>query len=155
MVPRAILRSIVSILPPIRPRKRKRAVNPTDPLSFLVPLGGIALVLLAVVLAGGRRRLALDEAIAARRLAEDLPGFAPRAMLVDRHGNTVLARGADGFAVVFAAGARAAVRRLSGLDRVEVDGDRLTVGTRDFTHPRFVLTADPAAAAAWAEALRG
>ncbi len=142
-------------MPPIRPRKRKRAVNPTDPLSFLVPLGGIALVLLAVRLTGGRRRLVLDEAVAARRLAEDLPGFVAEAMLTDRDGNTVLARGADGFAVVFAAGARAAVRRLGGLERIEVEGGRLTLDTGDFTHPRFALTADPAAAAAWAQALRG
>jgi hypothetical protein len=77
-------------------------VDPSNPLSFAIPLGGIALVLLAVVLAGGRRRLRLDETLAARRLAEDLPGFAVSAMLVDQDGNTVLARGPDGFAVVFA-----------------------------------------------------
>ncbi len=130
-------------------------MNPTDPLSFLVPLVGIALVLLAVAAAGGRRRLKLDEGMAIRRLAEDLPGFIPQAMLVDRNGDVVLARGADGFAVVFAAGARAAVRRLGGLGRIDVDDGRLTLATGDFTHPDFVITADPDTAARWAQALRG
>lgn len=128
-------------------------MNPSDPLSFAIPLGGIGLVLLAVVLAGGRRALRLDEALAARRLGEDLPGFEVRAMLVDQDGRTVLARGADGFALVFAAGARAAVRRLAGLHAVDVDGGRLTLATGDFTHPRFTLTAEPAAVADWARAL--
>ncbi len=128
-------------------------MNPADPLSFVVPLAGITLVLLAVWLTGGRRRLRLDEGLAARRLAEDLPGFQPQAMLVDRDGHAVLARGTDGFAVVFAAGARAAVRRIGALQGLEIDGGQLTLATGDFTHPRFVLTADAAAAAEWARAL--
>ncbi len=128
-------------------------MNPTDPLSFAIPLGGIALVLLAVFVAGGRRALRLDEAIARRRLAEDLPGFMPQALLVDQDGDTVLARGPDGFAVVFSAGARAAVRRIAAPPALQVEGGRLTLDTGDFTHPRFVLTAEPAAAADWARAL--
>lgn len=129
-------------------------MDPSNPLSFAIPLGGIALVLLAVVLAGGRRRLRLDETLAARRLAEDLPGFAVSAMLVDQDGNTVLARGPDGFAVVFAAGARAAVRRI-GPASAQAEGDRLTLATTDFTHPRYVITADAATAADWARAIHG
>ncbi len=140
-------------MPANRPRKRKRAVNPADPVSFAVPLVGIALVLLAVILTGGRRRLQLDAGLAARRLAEDLPDFRPQAMLVDQDGNTVLARGPDGFAVVFAAGARAAVRRIDGPTGLQVEGGRLTLATGDFTHPRFVLTADPAVTADWVRAL--
>lgn len=128
-------------------------MDPTDPLSLAIPLGGIALVLLAVALTGGHRRLRLDAGLAARRLAEDLPGFDVAALLVDRDGNTVLARGRDGFAVVFVAGARAAVRRLARLADIGIEGGRLTLATGDFTHPRFVLTAAPEAAADWARAL--
>jgi len=57
-------------------------LDPKDPITLLIPLIGIALILLAVWLAGGTRRTRLDRALVLRRLAEDLPGFAAAEIVI-------------------------------------------------------------------------
>jgi hypothetical protein len=131
-------------------------LDPKNPITLLVPLIGIALILLAVWLTGGTRRARLDRALVVRRLAEDLPGFAATEIVIDADGANALAASADGqgFALVFTAGDKVAVRPLAAGDRrrVAVAGDGLMIDTGDFTHGRFALTL-PGAAARWAARL--
>lgn len=130
-------------------------MDPANPVTLLVPLIGIALILAAVWLTGGARRALLDRALVLRRLGEDLPEFTANEIVIDRDGGAALAQGADGsVALAFAAGDKVVVRALTRaeLRRVEVAGDRLTLDTAAFTHPRVTL-ALPGAAAAWARRL--
>jgi hypothetical protein len=130
-------------------------MDPKNPLSLLIPLVGIALILLAVWLTGGARRARLDRALVLARLGEDLPDFTPVEVAVDADAATALAVGADGTLVlIFAAGDKVVVRALEPgeVRRVAVAGDRLIIDTSAFTHGRFAL-ALPAAAARWAQRL--
>jgi Fatty acid hydroxylase superfamily len=61
-------------------------LDPKDPIILLIPLIGIALILLAVWLAGGTRARRLDRALVLRRLAEDLPGFAAAEIVIGAGG---------------------------------------------------------------------
>jgi hypothetical protein len=131
-------------------------MDATNPLAALVPLIGIALILLAVRLTGGARRVRLDRALVLRRLAEDLPDFAAGEMVIGDDAATALVGSADGTscAVLFAAGDRVVVRLLGRGDvrRVGVEAGRLVIDTGDFTHGRFEL-ALAGAAERWAARL--
>lgn len=131
-------------------------MDPQNPVTLLIPLLGIALILAAVWLTGGAKRARLDPALALRRLAEDLPGFAAGDVAIDADGGAALIapEAGDGCAVVFVAGGRIAVRHLDRHDisRVVLEQDRLVVETGDFTHGRFALRL-PGEAARWAARL--
>lgn len=132
-------------------------MDPKNPATLLVPLIGIALILAAVWLTGGARRVRLDRALALRRLAEDLPQFVPGEIAIDADRAEALVAAADGSspAIVFVAGDKIVVRRLArgGLRRVTLEGERLHIDTGDFTHGRFALVL-PGEAARWAALLR-
>jgi hypothetical protein len=130
-------------------------MDPNHPVTLLVPLLGIALILAAVWLTGGRRRVHLDRALVLRRLAEDLPGFVAGEMAIDADAAHALVAEAQGaaYAIVFAAGDSVVVRRLEPRDlRVAVEGERLRLETGEFAHGRFTL-AFPGEAARWAARL--
>jgi hypothetical protein len=118
-------------------------LDPKNPITLLIPLIGIALILLAVWLTGGTRRARLDRTLVLRRLAEDLPGFAAAEIVIDADGANALAASAEGrgFAIVFAAGDKVVVRSLARRDwrRITVSGEGLVIDTGDFAHGRFVL----------------
>jgi hypothetical protein len=99
-------------------------LDPKNPITLLIPLIGIALILLAVWVAGGTRRARLGRALVLRRLADDLPGFA--------------------------AGVKVVVRPFAARDgrRITLSGDGLVIDTGDFTRGRFVL-ALPGEAERW------
>jgi hypothetical protein len=124
-------------------------LDPKDPITLLIPLIGIALILLAVWLAGGTRR---DRALVLRRLAEDLPGFAAAEIVIDAAAANAIAASADGrdFAIVFAAGDKVVARPLAARDgrRITLSDDGLVIDTGDFTRGRFVL-ALPGEAERW------
>jgi hypothetical protein len=127
-------------------------LDPKNPITLLIPLIGIALILLAVWLTAGTRRARLDRALVLRRLAEDLPGFAAAEIVIDAPAANALAASADGrsFAIVFAAGDKVVVRSLARRDwrSITVSGDGLVIDTGDFTHGRFAL-ALPGEAERW------
>jgi hypothetical protein len=131
-------------------------MDPKNPLTLLIPLIGIALILAAVWLTGGARRVLLDRALVLRRLAEDLPDFVAGEMAIDAARAQALVAAADGgsHAVVFAAGDKVVVRPLERRDlrRVAVERDTLVIDTDDFAHGRFAL-ALPGEAAGWAARL--
>jgi hypothetical protein len=131
-------------------------MSPADPLALLIPLGGIALILVAVWLTGGARRAQLDRALVLRRLDEDLPDFAVAETSIDADAATALAMADDGaLALIFAAGDKVVVRPLAAHDIRRVaqegrDGDmRLVIDTGEFTHGRFALRLPAAEAARW------
>jgi NADPH-dependent ferric siderophore reductase len=129
-------------------------MDPTNPLTLLIPLIGIALILTAVWLTGAPPAR-LDRALVLVRLGEDLPDFVADEIVIDAGRTTALAAAADGtLVVVFAAGDRVVVRALERgeVRRVGVDGDRLTIDTDAFTHRRFALML-PGAASRWARRL--
>ena len=136
-------------------------MDPGNPLTMLVPLVGIALILLAVWLTGGARRARLDRALVLRRLDEDAPDFVAEDVVVDAGGGTALAAAADrgAVALVFAAGDRVAVRKLAPGDVRRLaqesgpEGVRLVIDTGDFTHGRFDLLLPKAEAERWAARL--
>ncbi|HKW52054.1 MAG TPA: hypothetical protein VJO12_00060 [Stellaceae bacterium] len=127
-----------------------------NPITMLIPLGGIALILVAVWLTGGARQARLDRALVLRRLDEDLPDFAATEMRIDADAATAIARADDGaLALIFVAGDKVVVRPLAAHDirRVaeeKLDGDvRLVIDTGDFTHGRVALRLPGAEAARW------
>ena len=131
------------------------AMDPSRPITLLIPLIGIALILVAVWLSGGARRVRLDGELMRRRLAEDVPQFTPAEMASD--GATGIATDAKGLALilVFVAGDKIAVRRLGRgeVRRVETAQGVLAIDTGDFTHRRFALNLGAEAAERWAERL--
>ena len=130
-------------------------MDPKNPITLLVPLVGIALILLAVWLTGGARRARLDRALVLARLAEDLPDFAASEMAIAADGTGALVASAAGaLAVAFVAGDKVVVRALprGALRRVDLAGERLLIETDEFTHGRFALTL-PGEAARWAARL--
>ena len=131
-------------------------MSPMNPITLLIPLGGIALILLAVWLAGGARRARLDRALVLRRLDEDLPDFAATEICIDADAATAIAAAGDGaLALIFVAGDKVVVQRLTARDirRVAQDrsGDdaRLVIDTGEFTHSRVALKLSAAEAARW------
>lgn len=133
------------------------------PLDPTLPLGGIALILTLVWLTGGRQRATIaTPGDAAAILAAPEAGFQAGEIAVSRNGNAALARDAAGrIAIVFVSGARLGVRRLPPEEILSVTlapqpgGDiRIDIATRAFTHPRFALALEPAAAETWQRHLR-
>jgi hypothetical protein len=132
-------------------------MDPTNPVTMLIPLGGIALILLAVWLTSGARHTRLDRALVLRRLDEDLPGFAAAEVSIDADGATAIAATADGvsLAVIFVAGDKVVVRSVAPRDvrrfsrQPMRDGERLIIDTGDFTHGRVTLRLSAAEAAQW------
>jgi hypothetical protein len=130
-------------------------MDPSNPVTLLVPLIGVAVILAAVWLTGGARRVRLDRALVLARLGEDLPDFVAAEVAIDADGAAALIHGAEGaLAIVFAAGDKVVVRALEPgeVRHVEAAGDRLAIDTTAFTHERFTLTL-PGAAATWARRL--
>jgi hypothetical protein len=128
----------------------------SHPITLLIPLGGIALILMAVWLTGGARRARLDRALVLRRLDEDLPDFAVAEMSIDADSAAAIAAADDGsLALIFAAGGKAVVRPLAAHDirRVAQEGSgedvRLVIETAEFTHGRLALRLSAAEAARW------
>jgi hypothetical protein len=119
------------------------AVDPTRPITLLVPLIGIALILAAVWLTGGAQRARLDRAQVLRRLAEDMPRFAAAELAIAADGGTAIAADAEGSALVlvFIAGDKIVTRRLGRgeVRRVDTAQDLLVIDTGDFAHGRFAL----------------
>src|SRR6185312_3936787 len=117
-----------------------------NPTTLLIPLGGIALILLAVWLTGGAGRARLDRALVLRRIDEDLPDFVAMEICIDADRATAIAAMADGaLALVFAAGDKVVVRPLPAHDIRRVaeeragDDRRLVIDTGEFTHGRLAL----------------
>lgn len=133
------------------------------PLDPTLPLGGIALILTLVWLTGGRQRAKIATASdAAVALAAPEAGFRAGEIAVSEDGLAALARDAAGrIAIVFVSGVRFSTRRLSPEDIVTVtlaprpDGKvRIEIATSAFTHPRFTLEFERAAAETWQRYLR-
>ena len=128
----------------------------TNPITLLIPLGGIALILVAVWLTGGARRARLDRGLVLRRLDEDLPDFAVAETSIDADAATALAMADDGtLALIFVAGDKVVVRPLVAHDVRRVaqervgDDMRLIIETGEFTHGRVALRLSAAEAARW------
>src|SRR6185312_10820063 len=126
------------------------------PVTLLIPLGGIALILLAVWLSGGARRARLDRALVLRRLDEDLPDFSAAEMCIDADAATAIAAAADrALALIFVAGDKVVVRPLPAHDIRRVvqeragEAVRLVIDTGEFTHGRVALLLPAAEAARW------
>ena len=127
-----------------------------NPITLLIPLGGIALILAAVWFTGGARRARLDRGLVLRRLDEDLPDFAVTEISIDTDAATAIAAAADGaLALIFVAGDKVVVRALTAHDIRRVaqesagDDARLVIDTGEFTHGRVVLRLAAAAAVRW------
>lgn len=101
----------------------------------IVPPTGVALVILAVWLAGGGARRSLDPETVHRRVAEDLPGTTIGDTVISSDGAAALATVADGSGLVAAVvvGDKVAVRRLDRSDVAAVsrDGGRLLITLSD------------------------
>src|SRR5690348_13366436 len=97
----------------------------SNPITLLIPLGGIALILVAVWLTGGARRARLDRALVLRRLDEDLPDFAATEISIGADAATAIALADDGaLALIFIAGDRVVVRPLPAHDIGRVAQER-------------------------------
>lgn len=128
------------------------------PLDPTVPLAGIALILLLVWLTGGLRSARLaDASEAAALLGAAETGFLTADIAVSRSGDCAIAHDGHGhLAVVFASGAKLAVRKLQRDEIATVtltpqdDGSALlAIRTQAFTHPDFALRLDQGAAEDW------
>ena len=132
-------------------------MDPSRPVTLLIPLVGIALILVAVWLTGGAQRARLDGGLMVRRLAEDMPHFKPDETALAADGAAGLATDAQGAALmlVFVAGDKVVTRRLQRGDVPQVEAAQgiLTIDTGDFTHRRFTLNLGGAVAERWAERL--
>ena len=84
-----------------------------SPLDLILPVGGIALIVLVVWLVGGLRSASIDDADTVRRyLALDHPEFEPGELRLaaDKRSALILDRGERRSAVLFALGDRVTVR---------------------------------------------
>lgn len=133
---------------------------PLNPFLLVLPVAGIALILLVIWLTGGLKSARVDRAGALARLAEDLPDFAAGSLAIDTDGRLAVARAASGdeLALVFAVGSRLATRKLRARDlraahlRPGPGGTQLILQTGDFARSNFELRlpeAEAAPLAAW------
>ncbi len=118
-----------------------------SPIDYALPVGGIILILLIIYLTGGYRTARIGDLDAARLFSEQVPGFAPKAILVASDGLAALARDtkSGALAVAYAMGDKINVRPLPPGDVAgyRVDGGRsLTVRLNDFTHGSVTLVLD-------------
>ncbi|HMK71680.1 MAG TPA: hypothetical protein VK442_11970 [Xanthobacteraceae bacterium] len=130
-----------------------------SPLDLILPVAGIALIVLLVWLTGGRRSASIADTDAVRRhLALDHPDFEPGdlRLAVDKRSALVVDRGERRTAVLFALGDRITIRLLAPGDLAGVtarDGD-LTLTLADLGARRIALRlGDAEAARAWAARL--
>jgi hypothetical protein len=119
----------------------------------IVPPVGVAIILLAVWLAGGGGPRLLDADTVRRRIAEDLPGTAMDAVVISSDGAAALATvtGAAGLVAAVAVGDKVAVRRLDRGDVATASRDhgRLVITTGDFGCRRIALTLPAAVTDDW------
>jgi hypothetical protein len=133
-------------------------MDPSHPVTLLIPLIGIALILTAVWLTGGARRARLDGGLMVRRLAEDAPQFEPYEMALTADGAAGLATDAKetAFMLLFVAGDKVVTRQLGRGDVWRADATQgiLTVDTGDFAHRRFAMNLGGEVAERWAARLQ-
>jgi len=124
-----------------------------DPLLAIVPPVGVAIIMLAVWLAGGGGRRLLDADTVRRRIAEDLPDTAMDDAVISSDGAAALATvtGAADLVAAVVVGDKVAVRRLDRGDVAAVsrDGGRLVITTADFGCRRIALTLPAAVTDDW------
>ncbi|MBP7669926.1 MAG: hypothetical protein KA106_01575 [Ferrovibrio sp.] len=132
------------------------------PINPLLPLCGIALILVLVWLTGGRRRALLADAATARGLlAQPETGFQASEIALSRDGSGAIAMDAAGrLALVLPVGARLAARLLKPADiashhlKAGSDGTaRLELATKGPASLRLALLLPQAEAQAWSERL--
>ena len=130
-----------------------------SPLDLILPVGGIALIVLVVWLVGGLRSASIDDADTVRRyLALDHPEFEPGELRLaaDKRSALILDRGERRSAVLFALGDRVTVRIVApgDLAGVAARGGDLVLTLTDLGARRFILRlGDAEAAQAWAARL--
>lgn len=115
-----------------------------SPIDYLLPVGGVILILAVIYLTGGYRTARVGDMDAKRLFSEQVPGFKPSELLVA--GNSLAALARDGrtgaLAVAYAMGDKINARALAPGDVVgyRVDGGRsLTLRLNDFTHGTVTL----------------
>ncbi len=123
-----------------------------SPLDLILPVGGIALIVLVVWLVGGLRNASIDDADTVRRhLALDHPEFEPGELRLAA--DKILDRGERRSAVLFALGDRVTVRIVApgDLAGVAARGGDLVLTLTDLGARRLTLRlGDAKAAQAWA-----
>ena len=130
-----------------------------SPLDLILPVGGIALIVLVVWLVGGLRSASIEDADAIRRyLALDHPEFeaGELRLAADKRSALILDRGERRSAVLFALGDRVTVRIVAPGDLAGVGarGDDLVLTLTDLGARRLILRlGDAEAAQAWAARL--
>ncbi len=123
-----------------------------SPLDLILPVGGIALIVLVVWLVGGLRNASIDSADAVcRRLALDHPEFEPGELRLaaDKRSALILDRSERRSAVLFALGDRVTVRIVApgDLAYVAARGGDLVLTLTDLGARRLILRLGDAEAA--------
>lgn len=130
-----------------------------SPLDLILPVGGIALIVLVVWLFGGLRSASIDDTDTVRRyLALDHPEFeaGELRLAADKRSALMLDRGERRGAVLFALGDRVTVRIVApgDLAGVAARGGDLVLTLTDLGARRLILRlGDAEAAQAWAARL--
>ena len=130
-----------------------------SPLDLILPVGGIALIILVVWLAGGLRSASIGDSETARRqLALDHPEFelGDLRLAADKRSALAVDRGERRIAVLFALGDRVTIRILApgDLAGATARGGDLVLTLTDLGAHRIVLRlGDAEAAQAWAALL--
>lgn len=130
-----------------------------NPLDLILPVGGIALIVLVVWLFGGLRSASIDDTDTVRRyLALDHPEFeaGELRLAADKRSALMLDRGERRGAVLFALGDRVTVRIVApgDLAGVAARGGDLVLTLTDLGARRLILRlGDAEAAQAWAARL--
>jgi len=130
-----------------------------SPLDLILPVGGIALIVLVVWLVGGLRNASIDDTDAVRRqLALDHPEFEPGELRLaaDKRSALILDRSERRSAVLFALGDRVTVRIVAPGDLAGVGacGGDLVLTLTDLGARRLILRlGDAEAAQVWAARL--
>ncbi len=130
-----------------------------SPLDLILPVGGIALIVLVVWLVGGLRRASINDADAVRRhLALDHPEFEPGELRLaaDKRSALIIDRAERRSAVLFALGDRVTIRIVApgDLAGVAARGGDVVLTLTDLGARRLILRlGDAEAAQAWAARL--
>ncbi len=130
-----------------------------SPLDLILPVGGIALIVLVVWLVGGLRNASIGDAeVVRRQLALDHPEFAPGELRLaaDKRSALILDCSERRSAVLFALGDRVTVRIVAPGDLAGVGarGGDLVLTLTDLGARRLILRlGDAEAAQAWAARL--
>jgi len=130
-----------------------------SPLDLILPVAGIALIILVVWLAGGLRSASIDDAETVRRhLALDHPEFEPGdlRLAADKRSALAIDRGKRRIAVLFALGDRVTIRIVvpGDLAGAAAHGGDLVLTLTDLGAHRIVLRlGDVVAAQVWAAQL--